>query len=206
VAEERALGGHTFICHVCEDADHAEKLCGVLAGAGIPIWRDTANLWPGEDWRAKIRSAITRDTLVFLACFSRRSIGRVRSYQNEELALAIDELRLRRPGYPWLIPVRFDDCEVPDWEIGGGRTLGRLYQADLFGASYRENADRLVTAIKRMLGTGDESSGARAEPERSETQSAKYVVNISDSANVQIGDGNIQHNVFDRPRRPGSGP
>jgi len=198
--------GPVFLCYARADSAAADWLQEELEAEGIRVWRDTAELWPGEDWRAKIRSAITRDTLVFLACFSRRSIGRVRSYQNEELALAIDELRLRRPGYPWLIPVRFDDCEVPDWEIGGGRTLGRLYQADLFGASYRENADRLVTAIKRMLGTGDESSGARAEPERSETQSAKYVVNISDSANVQIGDGNIQHNVFDRPRRPGSGP
>ena len=34
------------------------------------MWRDTADLWPGEDWRAKIRQAIICNALVFIACFS----------------------------------------------------------------------------------------------------------------------------------------
>jgi hypothetical protein len=54
----------------------------------------------GEDWRAKIRSAITDDALVFLACFSRKGLARKKTYQNEELALAIDQMRLRRPDQP----------------------------------------------------------------------------------------------------------
>jgi hypothetical protein len=66
--------------------------------------------------------------------------------------LGIDQLRLRRPGKPWLIPVRFDDCEIPDFSIGGGRSLGSLQRVDLFGHRLRENTDRLVVMVLRILG------------------------------------------------------
>jgi hypothetical protein len=50
------------------------------------------------------------------------------------------------------IPVRFDDCEIPDFDLGAGRMLAGVQRADLFGDSNQENASRLVTAIKRILG------------------------------------------------------
>lgn len=124
----------------------------ILEAAGVPVWRDTASLWPGENWRLKIRDAITRDALVFIACFSTRSAARRASYQNEELLLAIEQLRLRRPDDPWLIPVRFDDCEVPDLELGAGRTLASIQRVDLFGARRDLAAGRLVAAVRRLLG------------------------------------------------------
>jgi hypothetical protein len=49
----------------------------------------------------------------FIACFSYRSLGRDRSYQNKELVLASDQLRIRRPDVPWLIPVRFEKPAGP---------------------------------------------------------------------------------------------
>jgi hypothetical protein len=94
-------------------------------------------LWLGEDWRAKIRQANTGDVLIFLACFSHNSLGRKVSYQNEELALAIGQMRFRCLGEPWLIPVRFDESDIPDLDIGGGRTLASIQRADLFGNQYR---------------------------------------------------------------------
>ena len=143
--------GHAFISYVREDSDEVDALQEVLEDAGIPVWRDTSSLWPGEDWRAKIRQAISRDALVFIACFSSRSAARQLSYQNEELMLAIDQLRRRQPDAPWLIPVRFDDCEVPDFEIGAGRTLAAINRADLFGADHERAARRLVEAVRRLL-------------------------------------------------------
>lgn len=124
---------HAFISYVREDARQADHLQAALEAAGIPVWRDTTDLWPGEDWRVKIRRAITDDALIFIACFSKNSLARARSYQNEELILAIEELRLRRPDVPWIIPVRFDDCDIPDLDIGRNRTLNALQRADLFG-------------------------------------------------------------------------
>ncbi len=45
---------------------------------------------------------------------------------NEELTVAIEELRLRPTDRAWFIPVLLDDCEVPDRSIGAGETLRTL--------------------------------------------------------------------------------
>jgi tetratricopeptide (TPR) repeat protein len=145
------LIGHAFISYVREDAHHVDRLQQVLEAAGLSVWRDTASLWPGEDWRMKIRGAITDNALVFIACFSRRSVARTASYQNEELTLAIDQLRLRRPDDLWLIPVRFDDCAIPDLDIGSGRTLASIQCADLFGEQQDKEASRLLAVVQRLL-------------------------------------------------------
>ncbi len=158
------VAGHVFISYVREDSDRVDQLQRTLQAAGIPAWRDTADLWPGEDWRARIRGAITNNALVFLACFSQRSLARSRSYQNEELVLAIEQLRQRPPERPWLIPVRFDDCEIPDRDIGGGRTLTSIQRVDLFGDRYDEGARRLVAAILRILGRDADSARAETGP------------------------------------------
>lgn len=153
VGPRRTIGltGHAFISYVHEDSAHADRLQRLLEDAGIPVWRDTVRLWPGQDWRAQIRSAITRDALAFLACFSRASVTRAQSYQNEELNEAIGSLRLRSFDTTWLIPVRFDDCQIPDPDIGGGRTLGSLHYASLFGPRYEQQAERLVQAIREIV-------------------------------------------------------
>lgn len=149
--------GHAFLSYVRYDVDRVDRLQRVLEAAEIPAWRDTAGLWPGEDWRMKIRHAITGDALVFIACFSEASLARAKSYQNEELVLAIEQLRLRRPEVPWLIPVRFDECDLPDWDIGGGRTLASIQRADVFVDRFGEGAARLAAAVLRILGHQDRS-------------------------------------------------
>jgi ATP-dependent Clp protease ATP-binding subunit ClpB len=149
--ERTVISGHAFMSYIREDSAEADRLQQALEAAGVHVWRDTTDLWPGEDWREKIRQAIIKDSLVFLACFSRRSVSRNTSYQNEELNLAIEQMRIRRPDQPWLIPIRFDDCEIPDLHLGGGRTLGSIHRADLFGNHINDATARLVTAIYRVL-------------------------------------------------------
>jgi hypothetical protein len=104
------LRRHAFISYVREDRDHVDRLQGVLESAGIRVWRDTENLWPGQDWKLEIRRAIAHESLAFIACFSENTERRETSYQNEELILAVEQMRLRRPERPWLLPIRFDDC------------------------------------------------------------------------------------------------
>jgi chromosomal replication initiator protein len=144
--------GHAFISYVREDAYHADRLQKILEAAGVSVWRDTADLWPGEDWRLMIRRAITNNALVFIACFSSRSATRTKSYQNEELLLAVEQLRQRRPDVPWLIPIRFDDCPIPDLDLGGGRTLASIQRADLFGEHREAGVTRLLSTVQRLLG------------------------------------------------------
>lgn len=152
--EKRSLAdaqGHAFISYVREDAQRVDHLQVILEQAGIKVWRDTADIWPGQDWKLVIRDAITAGSLVFLACFSKNGRDRADSYQDEEVGLAAEQMRVRRPGAPWLIPVRFDRCSLPSFDLGAGRTLDSLQRADLFGPGYRAQAERLVRAIQQIL-------------------------------------------------------
>ena len=145
--------GHAFISYVREDSDRVDRLQQFLEDGGVRVWRDVKNLWPGEDWQAKIREAIGADSLAFIACFSKNSERRPRTYQRSELLLAIEELRERPADRAYLMPVRLDDCRVPDLDIGGGRTLGSLTWVDLFqdpGPGQAE-AERLLQGIRRIL-------------------------------------------------------
>lgn len=142
---------HAFISYVREDSPQIDRLHRKLEEAGIPVWRDTSDLWPGEDWKANIRNAITDNSLVFIACYSQNSLARATSYQNEELTLAVEQVRLRCPEQPWLIPVRLDDVEIPDRDLGGGRMLSSIQRVDMFGDLFDAGAERLVTAIRRIL-------------------------------------------------------
>ncbi len=162
---EDAVSGHAFISYVREDTEAADRLQQALQAAGILVWRDTADLWPGQDWRTRIRRAIIDDALVFIACFSRKSVSKETSYQNEELTLAVEQLRLRPPGDSWLLPVRLDDCEIPDREIGGGRTLASIQYLDLFGDRQAEVLmARLVGTVMRKLSQSGSRSSASGRP------------------------------------------
>jgi TIR domain len=147
-----STGKHVFISYVREDAGPIDDLCRTLDAAGIPYWRDVKDLWPGDQWKAVIRDAIRSGALVFLACFSQQSPARAKSYQNEELNLAVEEMRQMPPGRAWLIPVRLDDGPVPGWEIRPGLTLADLNRVDLFGTEIPAQSARLATTITRLMG------------------------------------------------------
>lgn len=151
MGESSTVPGHAFLSYVREDAGHVDRLQREFEAAGITVWRDTADLWPGQDWEARIRHAITGSALVFVACFSQRSVSRPRTYQSQELTLAVEQLRLRGHDQDWLIPVRFDECEIPRHDIGGGRQLSSIQCADLFGPGANIATTRLVVAIVRIL-------------------------------------------------------
>jgi hypothetical protein len=61
---------------MCVKTDNVEWLQYRLEAADIRVWRDTADLWPGEGWRAKVRRAIQDNALVFIACFSDQNLAR----------------------------------------------------------------------------------------------------------------------------------
>lgn len=144
---------HAFLSYVREDREKVDRLQLILENAGIPVWRDTKDLWPGDDWRINIRQAITNGSLAFIACFSRNSVNRAKSYQNEELLLAVEEFRLRPPTTTWLIPVRFEECDLPEYDLGAGRTLKSLQRVDLIEDNWDMGAARLVAAVLRVVGT-----------------------------------------------------
>ena len=132
-----ALGGnglkrkHVFVSYVSEDADLVHALKQLIEIDGVSVWLDRNELTPGVRWKEQIRSAIKTGAF-FLACFSPNYLKRQKSYMNEELNLAIEELRMRPYNTSWFIPIRLLDTDIPDWPIGGGLTLRDLQRVDLF--------------------------------------------------------------------------
>ena len=79
---------------------------------------------------------------------------------------AVEEMRLRKPGVPWFIPVRPDECEMPAIDIGDGRTLGAIQRADLYGPRSAEQTAQLIGAVQRILGRRPSASQQAAVPIR----------------------------------------
>jgi hypothetical protein len=158
--------GHAFISYVHEDGDQVDALEAFLEASGIRVWRDRNELWPGDEWKIEIRRAIQRNALAFICCFSEASTARDRSYQNEELILATEEYRLRRPGRPWLFPVRFGDVEPPPYDLGAGKSLDALQRTDLFGDTREPNLGRLAMSVNRVIDPATRTTASpRPEPD-----------------------------------------
>lgn len=136
-----------FISYVREDAAQIDRLVAHLESNHIGVWLDRRDLIPGERWKSAIRRAI-KNGAFFVACFSGNYTERKLTYMNEELLLAVEELRLRPRDQVWFIPIRLSRCTLPDLPIGpGGETLGDLHAIDLF-RDWVAGCDRLVGAIK----------------------------------------------------------
>ena len=121
---------HVFISYVREDSEVVQRLDADLRSFGIDVWLDRDRIKPGTRWQDEIRSAIQGGAF-YIACFSRPYHERVKSYMNEELVVAIQELRQRRDDMAWFIPVRLDGSDVPDKDIGAGKTLRSLQWVNL---------------------------------------------------------------------------
>ncbi len=137
---------HVFISYVRENETLIEKLYGDLSRSGISAWLDRNAIQPGHGWRNAIRKAI-EDGAFFLACFSKEYLSKRKSYMNEELTLAIDELRQYSTDRAWFIPVLLDGCDVPMREIGGGQTLRDLQWVDL-SEDWEKGLAKLLTTLK----------------------------------------------------------
>lgn len=143
---------HVFISYVRQDEAAVDRLCDLLKAANIPYWRDRDSLGPGDSWQRVIRDAIRDGSAVFLACFSENQRAKEKSVMNDEIAIAVEEFRQRRPNKTWLIPVRFDDGDIDDWDLGAGRSLRGINYSDLFGHRYTTEAVKLITRIQDVFG------------------------------------------------------
>lgn len=121
--------GHVFISYIQENRDQVWKVCDELTQRGFNIWIDENELTPGVGWRSAIRKAILGADF-FLAFFSKEFYTKDRSRMHEEIALAIEQLRLRSPNRIWFIPIRLSG-KIPDRSIGATWTLRDLQYADL---------------------------------------------------------------------------
>src|SRR5437016_1303422 len=108
---------HVFLSYVRDNSDIVDVLANTLRAFGIETWLDREQIKPGTRWRDTIRDGI-QEGAFFIACFSSEYNHRTKSYMNEELTLAIDELRQRPTDKAWFIPALLNESDIPDRNIG----------------------------------------------------------------------------------------
>ena len=118
-----------FISYLRENSTAADRIAAGLRAAGVDVWIDRDSLAPAQDWRYAIRRAI-REGAFFVACFSAAYADRDRTYMNEELRLAVNELRMMAPGRQWFIPALLEPCEVPELLVDAVTSLKDLQYLD----------------------------------------------------------------------------
>lgn len=144
-----------FISYVRENREIVDRLCQELRVNGIQVWLDRNDIGPGSRWKRAIRQAI-QEGAFFIACFSREYNERDQTYMNEELIIAIEELRQRPIDSAWFIPVKLNECEIPDRDIiGSGETLQDLQHVNLY-EDWQVNIQRIFGVIHET--TRDEFS------------------------------------------------
>lgn len=108
------------------DAARADRLQRILESGGIRVEREDA----------------AAGAPVFLACFSADGLFRDRPYQYEQFSRAAGDL----------IPVRFDDCEVPPWSCEDGRLLNAVPAVDVFDARFSDGAAAVAARVREVPG------------------------------------------------------
>ena len=131
-----------FVCHATEDTATAERVCAALHANGVATWLARRDLLPGQKWELEIRKALrgSRCCLAFLSSHSAR-----RGYVHTELRMALNVLSQIPDGDVFIIPIRIDECELPD------ARLSELHRVDL-EPSFEDAIDRALVGPIQQAG------------------------------------------------------
>jgi len=156
-----------FLCYAEEDEEKVGDLYQRLSNAGFKPWMARKDLIGGERWESRISQAIRRSDL-FLACLSANSIDK-RGWIQREIKDALDIWQEKLGSDIYLIPVRLEDCEVPE-------SLREFHWVSLFE---EDGWTRLVKAIqvgmKRRAETPVESITSSRTPPLATRRSAARI-------------------------------
>src|SRR5262245_43875287 len=128
---------HIFLRHASEDKVAVEAIYDRLKGVGYKPWLDKKDLLPGQRWRLEIPKAIRASDYI-LIFLSNTSVAK-RSYVQNEFKLALEVLRDIPEGTIYAIPVRLNECPIPD-------QFGDLHWCNLFEADGFEYLLRALQA------------------------------------------------------------
>ena len=170
---------HVFISYIRENRTEVDRLCDDLRSHGIEVWLDRDSIRPGARWKVAIREAIHAGNF-FIACFSKEWNQRDKNYMNEELTLAIEELRRYSTDLEWFIPIKLNECEIPDRDIGGGETLNDFQHVSLY-EDWNGGIQRILEVIQPEF-PSDQRDSSVPEIEITSDQNTEFPSDQRDSS------------------------
>ena len=136
-----------FLSYVTENRDSIEHLDKDLTDYGIDVVTDYKYVSGGDNWKNRIRNLIY-ESGYFIACFSKEFNEREESVAYRELDYAIERASDFPPNRKWIIPVRINECTIPNREIRPGVMLTELNWTDLFpNAKWDDGVKGIVKAL-----------------------------------------------------------
>ncbi len=127
---------NVFLCHSSSDKPVARKIYSQLKEIrNVKPWFDEVDILPGEDWEPAIKRAV-RNSQVVIICMSKSSV-RKEGFVQKEIRLAIDVALEKPENTIFIIPLKLEECDVPD----------RL--SSFQWVKYPEGWEKLVLSLKR---------------------------------------------------------
>ena len=131
-----------FLCYAKENSTAVREFRERMkAEPWIDPWFDEEDILPGQMWEERVTEAVhnSHAVIVFLSSIAVRSEG----FFQKELKLALDAAAEKPDGTIFIIPIRLDDCEVPE------RLLPYQY-VDYFGdEAHKDHVySSLIAALK----------------------------------------------------------
>jgi DNA-binding NarL/FixJ family response regulator len=111
-SNEKTKPVQIFLCHASEDRAAVLSIYDQLRDLGYKPWVDKRDLFPGQRWRVEIPKAIKASSFIIIF-LSKASVVK-RGYVQKEFKLALEVLDEMPEETIYIIPVRLDDCPVPN--------------------------------------------------------------------------------------------
>lgn len=147
-----------FLSYVKENEPIIRFLDQCLRDYGIDIITDYKNILGGSNWKKGLKQLI-EDSGYFVACFSKEFNDRKQTVLYRELDHAIDLAQDFSPDHKWIIPVRINECSIPNMAIGSREQLTDLHWIDLFPPSkWHEGVESIVRTIDKKLITNPQEA------------------------------------------------
>ena len=114
-----------FLCHAKADSVKVREMYQRLRSDGVSPWLDEEELVPGQNWEEEIGKAV-RSSSAVMVFLSKASVASSR-FVHKEINLALDVADSEPRGAIFVIPARFENCDVPE-------RIRHLHWVDLFQA------------------------------------------------------------------------
>jgi hypothetical protein len=101
-----------FLCHASQDKEAVRDLYQRLQSDGFAAWLDEEDLPAGSTLEYEIRRAV-RESDAVIVCLSQQAVSR-RGFQQKEIRLALEVADEQPEGEIFVIPVKLEECKVPD--------------------------------------------------------------------------------------------